>query len=105
MADVITFKDENIDESKSFEIFDQHCTWKRKTIKNFYKEKILKRVLKTGKVCYNVPELIDIKKGCMLKVCSLWDEVKRFENPHQYYVDLSKKLWKEKNKLISKNKF
>lgn len=105
MADVITFKDENIDESEPLEIFDQHCTWKRKKIKNFYKEKILKRVLKTGKVCYNVPELIDIKKNCMLKVSSLWDEVKRFENPHQYYVDLSKELWEEKNKLISKNKF
>lgn len=105
MADVITFKDESINESGPIEIFDQHCTWKRKTIKNFYTEKILKRVLKTGKVCYNVPELIDVKKSCMLKVSSPWDEVKRFENPHQYYVDLSKKLWEEKNKLISKNKF
>lgn len=105
VADVITFKDEIIDNNKSIEIFDQHCTWKRKVIKNFYVEKILKRVLKKGKVCYNVPELIDIRKECMCKVSSLWDEVKRFENPHRYYVDLSEKLWEEKNRLISKNKF
>ena len=30
----------------------------------------------------------------------LWDEVKRFENPHNYYVDLSPKLWNIKQELL-----
>lgn len=34
---------------------------------------------------------------------NLWDEVKRFENPHRYYVDLSEKLWQEKNRLLSEH--
>ena len=33
----------------------------------------------------------------------LWDEVKRFDNPHNYYVDLSQKLWDIKQDLLRKN--
>ena len=37
------------------------------------------------------------------QVDSLWDEVKRFDNPHTYYVDLSKKLWDIKYNLLKEN--
>ena len=46
------------------------------------------------------PDIKDIKEYCNEQVDTLWDEVKRFENPHTYYVDLSQKLWKEKKKLL-----
>ncbi|MBR4256770.1 MAG: hypothetical protein IKQ18_06350, partial [Clostridia bacterium] len=34
---------------------------------------------------------------------TLWDEVTRFENPHDYYVDLSEKLWNIKKDLLDNN--
>ncbi|MBM6900526.1 nicotinate phosphoribosyltransferase, partial [Gemmiger formicilis] len=44
--------------------------------------------------------LDDIKKFCKAQVNTLWDEVKRFENPHRYYVDLSQKLWDTRSALL-----
>ena len=35
-------------------------------------------------------------------MAKLWDEVKRLEFPHKYYVDLSKPLWDLKQNLIKK---
>ena len=32
----------------------------------------------------------------------LWDEVRRFDNPHTYYVDLSDELWNIKEDLLHK---
>ena len=32
---------------------------------------------------------------------TLWDEVKRFDNPHNYYVDLSQKLYDIKTRLLN----
>ena len=39
------------------------------------------------------PFLDEIKAYCAQQVDTLWDEVKRFDYPHKYYVDLSQKLW------------
>ena len=47
-----------------------------------------------------MPELNDIKAYCRQQIHTLWDEVKRFENPHTYYVDLSQKLWDVKRGLL-----
>ena len=58
-------------------------------------------IFKKGKCVYKSPDLKDIKKYCEEQVDKIWDEVKRFENPHEYYVDLSEKLWNIKYKLLS----
>ena len=46
----------------------------------------------------------EIRNYCSAEVDRLWDEVKRFENPHNYYVDLSLKLWNIKNDLLEANR-
>lgn len=51
---------------------------------------------------FQSPSLNDIKKFCKAQVNTLWDEVKRFENPHRYYVDLSQKLWDTRSALLKK---
>lgn len=53
-----------------------------------------------GELVYELPELNDIKAYCRQQIHTLWDEVKRFENPHTYYVDLSQKLWDVKRGLL-----
>ena len=52
---------------------------------------------------YEKPAYAEICGYCKAQVDTLWEEIKRFENPHTYYVDLSEKLWKVKNELLEKN--
>lgn len=103
IADVITLHDEVIDETKEYVLFDPEHTWKKKTVTNFTAKKILVPIYEKGKRVYESPELVDIKNYCKEQIDTLWDEVLRFENPHKYYVDLSKKLWDIKHKLLEEN--
>ncbi len=101
LADVITLLDEEIDDSKPYELFDPDYTWKHKTVTNFTAKPLLVKIFDKGECCYISPDVKDIRAHCMQQVNeTLWDEVKRFENPHTYYVDLSEALWKEKTRLL-----
>lgn len=104
IADVLTLDDEIIDETKPYILFDPDFTWKRKEIENFVTRKLLVPIFKGGKKVYEEPSLKEIRDYCLRQTDTLWDEVKRFENPHKYYVDLSKNLWAERNSLIEKFK-
>lgn len=104
IADVLTLDDEIIDETKPYVLFDPDFTWKRKEIENFVTRKLLVPIFKGGKKVYEEPSLKEIRDYCLRQTDTLWDEVKRFENPHKYYVDLSKNLWAERNSLIEKFK-
>lgn len=103
IADVITLHDETIDDTKPYEIFDPEHTWKRKTVNNFIAIPIMKKYFEKGKLVQEMPTLEHIKHYCKAHLDTLWDEVKRFENPHTYYVDLSQNLWNIKNDLLKKN--
>ena len=104
IADVLTLDDEAIDENKPYVLFDPDFTWKRKEIENFVTRKLLVPIFEGGKKVYEEPSLKEIREYCLRQTDTLWDEVKRFENPHKYYVDLSKNLWAERNGLIEKFK-
>ncbi|MGN0106230.1 MAG: nicotinate phosphoribosyltransferase [Hominilimicola sp.] len=100
IADVITMHGESIDDTKPYTIFDPEHTWKRKTITDFYSREMLKPVFVKGECVYDSPDLDVLREYCKMEVDGLWDEVKRFENPHTYYVDLSENLWKLKHKML-----
>ena len=102
IADVITLFGEEIDDTKPFEIFDPEHTWKRKILKNFTTEKLTIPIYEKGKLVYHSPDVHEIRKHCEKEIDRLWDEVKRFEFPHKYYVDLSKQLWDMKSELLEK---
>lgn len=102
IADVITLFDETIDSNTPYEIFDPEHTWKRKTITNFDVELMTVQIYDKGKRVYDSPDVHEIKKHCKKEISRLWDEVKRFEFPHKYYVDLSPALWDMKDKLLKK---
>lgn len=104
IADVLTLDDEIIDETKPYVLFDPDFTWKRKEIENFVTRKLLVPIFEGGKKVYEEPSLKEIRDYCLRQTDTLWDEVKRFENPHKYYVDPSKNLWAERNGLIEKFK-
>jgi nicotinate phosphoribosyltransferase len=101
LADVITLHDEIIDDTKNYELFDPEHTWKRKTVAHFRARQLLQPIFVQGVCVYDRPALPAIKANCQAQVATFWDEVLRFENPHRYYVDLSKRLWEMKEKLLS----
>lgn len=101
-ADLICLYDETVDDSEPIELFDPDCTWKRKTLTNYTAEELLVRVFDKGELVYDLPTLDQIKARCIREIGGMWEEVLRFENPHNYYVDLSQKLWDVKNDLIVK---
>lgn len=100
IADLITLKGEVIDESQPYELFDPEFTWKRKIVSNFTAKKLQVQIFDKGKCVYQGPRLKDIRTYCKEQIDTLWDEVKRFENPHNYYVDLSLPLWELKERLL-----
>lgn len=104
IADVLTTDSEEIDDSKPYELFDPDFTWKRKEIENFVARPLLAPIFKAGECVYTSPTLHEIREYCAEQIDTLWDEVKRFENPHKYYVDLSEKLWEIRKLLIEEYK-
>lgn len=100
IADLITLADEVIDDSKPLVIFDPIYTWKRKKLKNFYVKELQVKIFDKGQPVYNSPDVMTIREIAKKETERLWPEVLRFENPHTYYVDLSKKLWNLKQELL-----
>ena len=103
-ADYITVWDETVDASVPLELFDPRATWKRKTYTDFTIRPLQVPVFQGGRLVYQRPSLQEIQTYCMEQVETLWDEVKRFENPHNYYVDLSQKLWDIKQSLLRQSR-
>ena len=103
IADYLTVYDEVVDDSGSLDIFDPEATWKKKTVYDFTAKELQVPVFQNGKRVYDSPPLSEIRTYCAQQLETLWDEVRRFDNPHAYYVDLSQKLWDIKHSLLEKN--
>lgn len=101
LADIITLHDEQIPDN-NYSIFDPENPWRKKTLLNYYCKPLQEQILKNGELVYSLPNLESISKHCKDELNSLWDEVKRINNPHKYYVDLSQKLWDLKNDMLHK---
>ena len=103
-ADYITVHDESVEENAPLELFDPRATWKRKTFTDFTIKPLQVEVFRQGELVYQKPTLPEIQAYCKEQVEALWDEVKRFENPHEYYVDLSEKLWNIRQQLLRESR-
>lgn len=105
IADVVCMSHENIDDTKQYTIFDETHVWKKKKVSNFYAKNLQVPIFINGQCVYESPSLEEIREFCLKEVGNLWNEVKRFINPHSYYVDLSPELWNCKQNLISQFSF
>ena len=103
VADYVCVHDESLDTEHPIEItiFDPIETWKKRTFTNVHAKEMLKPIFVKGELVYEQPSIHEIRQHCKEQVETLWDEVKRFEKPHRYYVDLSQKLWDIKQQLLS----
>lgn len=102
IADIIACRGEVIDDTKPYEIFDPEHTYKRKLLTNFRAVKLMERIFDHGECVYESPSVEDIRTYCAAQLDTLWDELKRFEYPHKYYVDLTRRLWDKKQALLEK---
>lgn len=103
IADLISLSDEIIIEDEPYLLFDPEYTWKQKMVTDYHAESLLKQIFAKGKCVYQSPVLKDIQNYCQEQIDKMWDEVLRFENPHEYYVDLSKPLWNLKQNLLEEH--
>lgn len=102
IADIIACRGEVIDDTKPYEIFDPEHTYKHKLLTNFRAVKLMERIFDRGECVYESPSVEDIRTYCAAQLDTLWDELKRFEYPHKYYVDLTRRLWDKKQALLEK---
>lgn len=102
IADLICLHDEVLDPKEPLELFDPVETWKRKTLTDYTFRELLVPIFQGGKLVYQSPAIGEMRAWCAAELELMWDEVKRFENPHNYYVDLSQKLWDVKQNLLNR---
>lgn len=103
-ADLITLRDEKINENKPLTIFHPLYTWKKTTLENFYVKELLIPIFKKGELIYKKPNIEEIKDFHIKEMSTLWEEYTRLDQPQIYKVDLSEKLWNLKNELIDNTK-
>ena len=103
-ADLICLYDETVDDTQPIELFDPEHTWKRKVLENFTATELQVPVFRGGELVYKLPTLAEIRAHCAAEIEGMWDEVRRFNNPHNYYVDLSQKLWDIKHAMLAEHR-
>lgn len=103
-ADLICLVGETYSEEEPLLLFDPLEPWKKTKLAagTFTLREIMVPVFQKGKCCYESPKVMDIRTYCQQELNTLWDETKRFVNPHKVYVDLSKKLYNIKIELLDK---
>ncbi len=102
LVDMIALADEEFDFTQPITLFDPDHTWKRKTFTDYTVKQLLEPIYIGGKRVYDAPDIETSRTYCLGEVAKVWDEVIRLENPQNYYVDLSQKLWDEKHALLEK---
>ena len=100
IADLITLRDEEVDDSKPLTLFHPVETWKEHEVDNFYAEELQHTVIQNGKLVYKFPKLMEIREFSKQRLAKFWEEYLRLDLPHVYKVDLSKKLHALKFEMI-----
>ena len=100
VADYIALADEDVLAAPPATIFDPVATWKQKDVSTCRFVPLQEQIFRNGECVYHCPPIKDVRADCKAQVDCLWEEVRRFENPHRYYVDLSEKLWSLKQQML-----
>ena len=102
LGDLIALKDEEISNTE-YELINPLEEWKRKKITNYYYKELQVKIFENGNQVFKVRDVFERQKYCMKEMNTLYPEIKRLENPHEYYVDLSERLLNLKKKLIEEH--
>lgn len=100
LGDLLALSDEVIPSDK-YTLIHSLETWKQKELTNYQVRDLLVPIFKDGQLVYQTPNIEETKAYCNDEFNTLYEEIKRIDNPHEYYVDLSDKLRKLKEELIN----
>lgn len=101
LADLLTMYDEEVDDSKPFPYVDPVKPWKKMQFENVNIRELQKVIFRDGKLVYDKPALEEIRQYVQEQLKGqVWEEEQRYENPHIHYVDLSRKLYDVKEKML-----
>ena len=104
VADLITFYDEEVKGDEPFAYVDPKKPWKKMEFKDVDVKELQVPVFRNGELVYKSPDLKEIKAFVADQLKNkVWEEEQRYENPHVHYVDLSKKLYDTKVKMLEDN--
>ncbi|MDO5803938.1 MAG: nicotinate phosphoribosyltransferase [Clostridia bacterium] len=103
-ADLICLENETFTENEDMHLFDPHEPWKKTVLKagTFTLKELLVKVFDKGQCVYHSDSVMKLRDFAISEMETLWEETKRFDNPHQVYVDLSQKLYDIKISLLEK---
>lgn len=101
-ADLICLEGEHFDEAEELLLFDPLEPWKKTRLAggSYTLRPLMKQIFKNGVCCYASPDVMEIRSYCQEELNTLWEETKRLVNPHQVYVDLSRRLYDIKLQLL-----
>ena len=101
-ADLICLVDDHFEEEEDLLLFDPAETWKKTLLKGgtYTLRPIMKQIFSKGECVYTSPSVMEIREYCRQELDTLWEETKRLVNPHQVYVDLSRRLYDMKIELL-----
>ena len=99
LGDVLAVHDEIIPYDK-FTLINPNDEFKTTTITNYSVRPLQVPIFINGELVYESPSIEERKKYCEEDFKTIYPEIKRSLNPHEYYVDLTLKLLNLKKELI-----
>ena len=103
LGDVVALHNETIDPDH-YTLIHPVDTWKTKEISNYRVRELQVPIFKNGELVYDIPSVTERRDYCIEEFKTLYPEIKRLSNPHEYYVDLSEKLLNLKNDMINEHR-
>ena len=100
LGDVLTLHDEVINTDQPYMLFHPIHTWKKKIVTDYVIKPLQVQLFDKGNRVYECPPIEEVRRYCSEQIETLWEQIRRFENPQTYYVDYSEKLWRVKNDLL-----
>ena len=103
LADLIALYDEEIPTDEII-LIDPSNEVNQVTLTNYRIRELQVPIVLDGKVVYQDLSIEEKRKYCECEMKTIYPEIKRYLNPHLYYVDLSRKLLMLKKELINEYK-
>jgi len=103
LGDVIALYNEEINKDH-YTLIHPVDNWKKKELTNYYVRELQVSIFKNGELVYELPSVTERRNYCNKEFSTIYPEIKRLANPHEYYVDLSEELLHLKNNMINEHR-
>ena len=103
LGDLLALYDEDIDR-ETYTLIDQTNEENTTTLTNYKIRELQEPIVLDGVIVLEDKTIMEKQAYCKSEMQTLYPEIKRLCNPHEYYVDLTRKLLEQKKALIREAK-